>query len=55
MCFITYSPMFQFIVLLFYNIVIIHVADFSDMLIMFCICNKYFLFNNEYLFTFCAL
>ena len=40
MCFITHSSMFQFIVLLFYNIVIIHVAD---LLIMFCFCNKYFL------------
>jgi hypothetical protein len=27
MCFITHSSMFQFIVLLFHNIVIIHVAD----------------------------
>jgi hypothetical protein len=35
--------MFQFIVLLFYNIVIIHVAD---LLIMFCFCNKYFLLMN---------
>ena len=43
--------MFQFIVLLFYNIVIIHVAD---LLIMFCFCNKYFLVK-EYLFNFCAL
>ena len=40
MCFITHSSMFQFIVLLFYNIDIIHVAD---LLIMFCLCNKYFL------------
>jgi hypothetical protein len=32
--------MFQFIVLLFYNIVSIHVAD---LLIMFCFCNTYFL------------
>ena len=32
--------MFQFIVLLFYNFVIIHVAD---LLIMFCFCNNYFL------------
>jgi hypothetical protein len=40
MCFITHSSMFQFIVLLFYNIVIIHLAD---LLIMFCFWNKYFL------------
>jgi hypothetical protein len=40
MCFITHFSMFQFIALLFYNIVIIHVAD---LLIMFCFCNKYFL------------
>jgi hypothetical protein len=35
--------MFQFIVLLFYNIVIIHAAD---LLIVFCFCNKYFLLMN---------
>ena len=35
--------MFQFIVLLFYNIVIMPVAD---LLIMFCFCNKYFLLMN---------
>jgi hypothetical protein len=40
MCFIAHSSMLQFIVLLFYNIVTIHVAD---LLIMFCFCNKYFL------------
>ena len=43
MRFITHSSMFQFIVLLFYNIVIIHVAD---LLIMFYFCNKYFLLMN---------
>jgi hypothetical protein len=43
MCIVTHSSMFQFIVLLFYNIVIIHVAD---LLIMFCFCNKYFLLMN---------
>ena len=42
MCFITHSSIFQFIVLLFYNIVI-HVAD---LLIMCCFCNKYFLLMN---------
>ena len=42
MCFITHSSIFQFIALLFYNIVI-HVAD---LLIMFCFCNKYFLLMN---------
>ena len=46
MCFISYSSMFQFIVLLFYNIIIIHAADFSDMLIIFCFCNTYFLLMN---------
>ena len=49
-CIISYPSMFQFIVLLFYNIVIIHVADFSDMLIMFCFCNTYFLLMNICLF-----
>ena len=42
MCFITHSSIFQFIALLFYNIVI-HVAD---LLIMCCFCNKYFLLMN---------
>ena len=48
-----YYPFFNVPVhsLLFYNIVIIHVAD---LLIMFCFCNKYCLVN-EYLFNFCAL
>jgi hypothetical protein len=45
MCFITHSSMFQFIVLLFHNIVIIHVAD---LLTMFCFCNKYFLLINSH-------
>ena len=43
MCFITHSSLFKFIVLLFYNIVIMHVAD---LLIMFCFCNNYFLSMN---------
>jgi hypothetical protein len=42
MCFITHSSIFQFIALLFYNIVI-HVAE---LLIMCCFCNKYFLLMN---------
>jgi hypothetical protein len=43
MCFITHSSMFQFIVLLFYNIVIIHVAD---LLIMFVFAINIFLLMN---------